>query len=115
MEKFLGMLGQIKVLHWSTTSYAKHKALDELHGSLSDKVDEFIEVYVGKYKKQPIKSLKINMTATSDVPKLDKYLESERESLRELHGQFKKVTELQTIIDDMMASFDRALYLCNLS
>lgn len=115
MEKFLGMLGQLKVLHWATMSYAKHKALDDLHGELSGKVDEFMEVFIGKFKKQPIKAFKITMTAHSDVSKLDKYLESERESLRDLHSQFKKVTELQNILDEMMGAFDKAIYLCNLS
>lgn len=115
MEKFLGLLGQIKVMHWATMSYAKHKALDELHGSLSDKIDEFMEVFIGKYKKQPIKSFKITMPAHSDVSKIDKYLETERESLRDLHSQFKKVSELQNILDEMMGAFDRAIYLCNLS
>ena len=115
MEQFLAMLGQIKVIHWATMSYAKHKALDDLHGALSDKVDEFMEVFIGKFKKQPIKSFKITMAASSDVSKIDKYLESERESLRVLHGQFKKVSELQNILDEMMGAFDRAIYLCNLS
>lgn len=115
MEKFLAMLGQLKVLHWATMSYPKHKALDHLHSSLSSKVDEFMEVFIGKYRKQPLKTFKITMTANSDVSKIEKYLESERETLRELHGQFKKVTELQTIIDEMMGAFDRAIYLCNLS
>ena len=115
MEKFLGMLGQIKVYHWSTVSYSKHKALDELHGSLSDLVDKFVEVYIGKFKKQPLKVFKISMDAHSDTTKLDKYLETERETLRKMHGQFGKTSELQNILDEMMAAFDQAIYLCYLS
>jgi hypothetical protein len=115
MEKFLGMLGQIKVYHWATSSYSKHKALDELHGSLSDLVDKFVEVYIGKFKKQPLKVFKISMDAHSDTTKLDKYLETERETLRKMHGQFGKTSELQNILDEMMAAFDQAIYLCYLS
>lgn len=115
MEKFLGMLGQIKVFHWSTMSYAKHKALDELHSSLSETVDKFMEVFIGKFKKQPIKVFKIKMDAVSDTSKLDKYLETERESLRKLHTQLEKSSELQNILDEMMGSFNQAIYLCNLS
>lgn len=115
MQKFLGMLGQIKVFHWATMSYAKHKALDELHGSMSELVDKFMEIYIGKHKSQPLKSFKITMDAQSDTSSLMKYLESERESLRVIHGQMKKETELQNILDEMMGAFSQAIYLCNLS
>lgn len=115
MESFLGMLGQLKVFHWSTSSYAKHKALDDLHGSLSELVDRFIEVFIGKFKKQPIKTFKISMEAHSDTSKLDKYLETQREQLRKFHTQFGKSTELQNILDEMMSEIDKALYLCHLS
>lgn len=115
MQKFLGTLGQIKVFHWATMSYAKHKALDELHESLSGLVDRFMEVYIGKHKSQPLKSFKISMDAQSDSSNLIKYLESERESLRVMHSQLKKETELQNILDEMMATFSQAIYLCNLS
>uniref|UniRef100_A0A6C0CU70 Uncharacterized protein n=1 Tax=viral metagenome TaxID=1070528 RepID=A0A6C0CU70_9ZZZZ len=115
MQKFLGMLGQIKVFHWATMSYAKHKALNKLHESLSDLVDRFMEVYIGKHKSQPLKSFKISMDAQSDSSNLMKYLESERESLRMMHSQLKKETELQNILDEMMGAFSQAIYLCNLS
>jgi hypothetical protein len=115
MEKMLGMLGQIKVFHWSTMSYSKHKALDDLHESLSGLVDRFMEVFIGKFKKQPIKSFKINMDAHSDTSKLEKYLETEREALRKIHSQFGKSTELQNILDEMMSEIDKTLYLCHLS
>lgn len=115
MEKMLGMLGQLKVFHWSTMSYAKHKALDELHESLSGLVDRFMEVFIGKFKKQPIKSFKITMEAHSDTSKLEKYLETEREALRKIHSQFGKISEIQNILDEMMSEIDKALYLCHLS
>ena len=114
-EYFLGLLGQIKLFHWATMSFAQHKALDELHGSISDLVDRFVEVFIGKFKKQPLKSFKITMTAVSDMTKLDKFLESERETLRKMHGQLIKVSELQNILDEMMAELDKAIYLCNLT
>jgi len=115
METFLGILGQLKVFHWATMSFSKHKALDDLHGAFGELVDRFIEVYIGKFKKQPIKSFKITMHAHSDVSKLDKYLETEREALRKIHTQCVKTTELQNIVDEMMAEFNKAIYLCNLS
>ena len=47
-EYFLGLLGQIKLFHWTTRKYSSHKALDELHKNLGEDIDKFIEVYIGK-------------------------------------------------------------------
>ena len=114
-EYFLGLLGQVKLFHWSTMSYATHKALDDFHASLSDHIDHFVEVYIGKYEKQPLKVFKIKMDATSDSKKLMKFLEDEREVIRKMHGQFNKCSELQNILDEMMAEFSKTIYLCNLN
>lgn len=114
IEYFLGLLGQIKVFHWATPEYSKHKALDDLHSSMSGFVDKLIEVFIGRYKKQPVQNFKIAMTAHSDLTKLDKFLEVERENIRKLNTQFKNVAELQNIVDDMLVAINQAIYLCNL-
>lgn len=114
MEYFLGVLGQIKVFHWVTQEYSKHKALDDLHSAMSSLVDRMIEVFIGRYKKQPVQNFKISMTAHADLTKLDKFLEVERENIRKLHTQFKSVTELQNILDEMLVSINQSIYLCNL-
>ena len=46
--KFLEMLMMVKLYHWRTTSYATHKATDELYTSLNGNIDKFIEVLLGK-------------------------------------------------------------------
>ena len=46
--KFLEMLMMVKLYHWKTTSYATHKATDELYSSLNEHIDKFIEVLLGK-------------------------------------------------------------------
>ena len=114
MEYFLGLLGQIKVFHWATQEYSKHKALDELHSNMNSLVDKFIEVFIGRYKKQPLKNFKIEMAAHSDMSKLEKFLEVERENIRKLHTQLKTVSELQNILDEMLLCINQSIYLCNL-
>ena len=46
--KFLEILLRIKLFHWKTTSFATHKATDELYASLNVNIDNFIEVLLGK-------------------------------------------------------------------
>jgi hypothetical protein len=45
---FLTILDQIKIYHWQTLKYSRHKATDELHEKLSELIDRFIEVLQGR-------------------------------------------------------------------
>ena len=45
---FLEILLMVKLYHWKTTSYATHKATDELYTKLNGNIDDFIEVLLGK-------------------------------------------------------------------
>ena len=48
VRKLLDMLQMVKLFHWSTTSYANHEASDELYERMNERVDRFVEVYMGK-------------------------------------------------------------------
>uniref|UniRef100_A0A6C0AQP3 Uncharacterized protein n=1 Tax=viral metagenome TaxID=1070528 RepID=A0A6C0AQP3_9ZZZZ len=45
---FFEILLMVKLYHWKTTSYATHKATDELYTKLNENIDNFIEVLLGK-------------------------------------------------------------------
>jgi hypothetical protein len=49
---FLEILLMIKLFHWKTTSYAIHKATDEVYSKLNTNIDSFIEVLLGKTGKR---------------------------------------------------------------
>ena len=49
IQYFLNLLNQIKLFHWSVMKYSQHIALDKLYSSLSDNIDKFIEIYIGKF------------------------------------------------------------------
>ena len=114
-EYFLSLLGQIKIYHWSTMSYSTHKALDNLHSSLSSNIDEIMEIYIGKFNRQPIEPFEIQMRANSDVSDIIGYLENERENIRGMRTKlFKSSSEIQNLIDNMLGSISRTIYLCRL-
>ncbi|QIG60122.1 hypothetical protein [Dishui Lake large algae virus 1] len=117
IQYFIGLIGQVKLFHWATMSYAKHVALDGLHGVLSDKVDSFVECYIGKYKKQPLKPFTIQVKAISDTTGLEKFLEITNEQLSAMHKMFdkEKAPELSNILEEMMSEIDKTAYLCKLS
>lgn len=115
-EYFLGFIGQVKLFHWTTMRYATHKALDDLHSSLSKNVDNLIEVYIGKFDKQPINSFNITMNATTTSSDLIEYLNIQREIIKKMRNTyFKSCTELQNITDEIMGSISTAIYLCKMN
>jgi hypothetical protein len=116
LETFMTMLHQVKLYHWATMEYGVHKALDDLHDSLSGNVDKFVEIYIGRFKKQPLPpSLTVQVKVQADVQKLEKYLET-------LHGQLvavgksvgAKETQLLNILDEMIGAVDQTMYLMRL-
>jgi DNA-binding ferritin-like protein len=115
LTTLMGMLTQVKLYHWATMKYSHHKALDELHAALSALVDRFVEAYIGKFKLQPLPKLSVTTAVDTEAVKIEKYLESARDDLQKMYKSFAKASELQNIIDEMMASLDQAIYLCRLS
>lgn len=112
---FMCILSQIKLYHWATMSYAKHKALDDLHGALSDKVDLLVESYIGRFKKQPLKKFTIETKANTNTEHIEKYLEDIHGEITKMNAKFSKCIEIQNILQDILAEIDRGLYLCRLS
>jgi hypothetical protein len=51
IKMFFHMQLNIKLYHWQTRVYARHKATDDLLSGLSDLIDQFIEVYMGRYSR----------------------------------------------------------------
>ena len=118
-EYFLGLLGQIKLFHWTTKKYSTHKALDELHKNLSEDIDKFIEVYIGKYNLNgdEIKDFTINMKAKTMIDNdIKECLKFHNENLRKIRNTnfSKNSTDLQNIIDNMIGNINQSLYLLNL-
>ena len=78
VSMFLQMLNTVKLYHWKTTSYAQHKATDELYSKLNESIDTFVETMLGK------SGSRVNLTGTKSIALLD---------YTELSG-FKKEVEM---------------------
>jgi DNA-binding ferritin-like protein len=59
------MLNTVKLYHWKTTSFAQHKATDELYSQLNESIDTFVETMLGK------NGSRVNLTGTKNIPLLD--------------------------------------------
>jgi DNA-binding ferritin-like protein len=115
IQYMLGILSQIKLYHWSTMKYNIHKALDDLHSKMGEHIDTFVEAYLGRYKKQPLKKFTITTAANTHVDTVINWLEDQRDVLDKMQKSFIKASELQNILQEMVADIEITIYLCKLS
>jgi hypothetical protein len=113
---FLGLQSQLKVMHWQTKGYAKHKALDETLDALYDLVDTFVEEAMGKYGRFKLeddtKTIEIfNLSEIKIKDMIDKVVEA----LNQYTQQFdEKDTNLLNVRDEMIGLFRKLGYLLTL-
>ena len=62
---FLQMLNTVKLYHWKTSSYAQHKATDDLYANLNTNIDTFVEIMLGKT------GGRVNLTGQKSLSLLD--------------------------------------------
>jgi len=114
---FFHMALNVKLYHWQTKSFARHKASDELFGSLLESIDEFVEVYSGRYKRPqfgetfeiPVNEL-TDSTMTTVLREYADYLRTD------LPKYIKSSdTDLLTIRDNMLSTINQTLYLFTLN
>jgi DNA-binding ferritin-like protein len=114
---FFTLRSQIKLYHWQTYQFARHKATDDLISALDELMDNYVEVYMGKYGRPKMTSSTNstsvkNMsesTATTFVRGAIKYLETT------LVKRLKPTdTDLVNIRDEMLSNLNKLLYLFTL-
>lgn len=102
----------IKINHFQTLKYSRHKATDELLDTLLDLSDKFVEVYLGHYNTKPnfMGKYKISIINVDDND-IIKLLEEFKKVLVSFDNKLANNTELLNIRDDMLAAVNRTLYL----
>jgi len=123
MMTFLTILNQIKIYHWQTLLHPRHKATDELYQNLSELIDKFIEVLMGRLiiennnenyrikinnNQMKLKDMNDNQ-GLSLMNNIKSYLES-----IELNLFLKNDTELLNIRDEMLGEINKTIYLFTL-
>lgn len=115
---FFQMREQIKLYHWQTKMYSRHKATDSVIDSLDEHIDKYVEVYMGKYGRPKMTSrnntTKVqNLTETSIIKFIRQCIAVLNTSL--VKGLKPFDTDLLSIRDDMLADLNQLLYLFTLS
>jgi hypothetical protein len=114
VHKFLELLNMVKLYHWKTHSFSQHKATDELHAKLSENIDRFVEVLMGKSKNR-IQMLddKMRLYDLDTKQELREHILEYRDFLINLDQVFhpRRDSDLFSIRDDLLADINQFLYL----
>jgi hypothetical protein len=117
VSSFLTFQISLKIYHWQTLSYPRHKASDELFAAISEKIDRFVETLQG----HRVQRFNFSKQYTIDLQNF-----SEQAGLRML-TQFEKwlqsqlpkllidsESDLTNLRDEMINDIHQALYLYSL-
>jgi DNA-binding ferritin-like protein len=111
---FIEMLNVVKLYHWKTHSFAKHKATDELYTQLNEHIDKFVEVLLGKDESR-IKNWESRMVIpqSNNVREFKDRIYQYREFLIDLnrHVDEKRDSDLLNIRDEILGDINQFLYL----
>ena len=114
---FFSMREQIKVFHWQTYIFARHKATDDVIEALDKSIDKYVEIYMGKYGRPKVTSstntVKIQNMADKTA---GKFIMS---CIAYLQGPLVKRlkstdTDLVNIRDEMLGELNQLVYLYTL-
>lgn len=108
----------VKLYHWNTKSYPRHKASDQFVENIDKLSDRFVEVYIGHHGRAPGlgKDMIINLPGSTEKS-IVTFFEDAREWLtNQLPTLIKgKDTDLLNIRDEMLAEINQTLYLFTLA
>jgi DNA-directed RNA polymerase specialized sigma subunit len=111
------MREQIKLYHWQTKSFSRHKATDGIIDALDELIDKYVEVYMGRYGRPKMTSrnntVQVKNLSEANVVRFIKqcitYLQSEL-----VKGLKPQDTDLINLRDEMLADLNQLLYLFTL-
>lgn len=113
---FLEITIAVKLYHWSTQSYAEHKATDELYERLDKNIDRFIEVYLGKDQTR-VKGIEQRMNFEfKNRRNFVKKIKAFRTYLGKMESWMgtESNSDLLSIRDDILADVNQFMYLLTL-
>jgi len=105
----------IKMNHWFTPSYNRHKITDKLYDKVSDLIDRLIETYQGRYGKEHPTISKYHLDIPISVSNnqfdllIDEYIDKVTEKY---YPYFNK--EMVTIMDELLEALQQSKYLLSL-
>jgi hypothetical protein len=117
IQYFLQLQAIIRLYHWQTRSHPRHVASGELYEKLDELIDQFIETFMGRYKRPRYmnKGFELKVGENSDS-KIVRTLEVYAAYLRTEVPKYLREsdTDLFNLRDEMLGHINQTLYLFTL-
>lgn len=112
----LQMLMTVKLYHWNTFSYSVHKATDDLYGELNTLIDQFVEILLGKTKREIIETKTLLLKTFKDNKSFEKEIETYKKYMVNLGEIFneKENSDILNVRDEILATLNKISYLLTL-
>lgn len=112
---FFTIQNQLQLLHWQTKSFARHQAYGSVYDALAGLIDNFIEIYQGKYGRIYLdnKSTSVNNIGDDEVASfVDQSISFLTEDLTSMIEESD--TDLLNLRDEIIGEFNKLKYLLTL-
>lgn len=107
---------QLRVFHWQTNSYAQHKAFGKAYDALDGLIDEFVEIYMGRFgKAKPTVTYSIQLKSLTGEDVVQDVIESFIKYFETMTGELATATDLLNIRDSMVGELSKLKYLLTLN
>ena len=117
IQNLLMAQNQMKIFHWQTDSYAQHQAFGSIYETLTDLIDTFVEVCMGKHgRPQFDQGLNLPLLDLTSVDVME-YIDSVVQFLISLTNVYdpSSDSDLLNIRDEILTEFNKLKYLLTLN
>ena len=114
---FFETLFQLKILHWQTKGYARHIAFGETYNDLSNLIDDYVEICMGKHGRFKLtdETKLVTVDNIKDISVIE-FIQNVKSKLISLSDELSKEsdTDLLNIRDEMLSKINKLAYLLTL-
>jgi dihydroorotate dehydrogenase len=108
---FLELLNMIKLFHWQTYQYSVHKSTDQLYEELSNNIDKYVEIMLGKNISRPnIQQKSTPLYSCLNLPSFLKQIDKYKKYF--VHLKYSpEHSDLSNIRDEILGNLNQFTYL----
>jgi len=103
---------QLRIFHWQSETFAQHEAFGKAYEGLTELVDDFVEIYMGKYGKVKAKityNIELDNLSENYKDYIDNYISFLIGLEKDLDAN--NDTDLLNIRDEMLGLLNKLKYL----
>lgn len=113
---FFYFLNVVKSLHWAAKKHSQHKVLDDAYDEFSDKIDEFVECYLGSTDNSNIKyEIHLDFSFDNEPEELIYKFDAAFDDFNTAIQKYAIDDHLDSLIDDLNNIYSKTKYLLKMT